>query len=83
MGGGGGGGGQGFRVLGGEGGQEGAKLFSGCKLIEGSAFNQCQIITFFTLKTDNIAKLRIALKSVLLEICSNKIRGIYIKLVHL
>ena len=35
------------------------------------------------LKTDNIAKLRIELKCILLEILSNKIKGTYIKLVHL
>ena len=34
--------------------------------------------TFFTLKTDDIAKLRIELKSILLEIPSNKIKGTYI-----
>ena len=38
----------------------------------GGGGNQCQIITFLTLKTDNIAKLRIELKSILLEIPSNK-----------
>ena len=41
------------------------------------------VITFFTLKTDNIAKLRIELKSILSEIPSNKMKGIYIKLVYL
>ena len=61
----------------------GAKLFAGCKLIEAPAPNQCQIIAFLTLKTDNIAKLRIEIKSILLEIPSNKIKGTYIKLVHL
>ena len=59
------------------------KLFAGCKLIGAPAHNQCQIVTFFTLKTDNIAKLRIELKSILLEIPSNKIKGTYIKLVYL
>ena len=46
---------------------------------------QCQIIrpTFFILKTDNIAKLRTELKSILLELPSNKIKGTYIKLVIL
>ena len=34
--------------------------------------NQCQIITFLTLKTDNIAKLRIELKSIRLEILQIK-----------
>ena len=79
----GGGGGGGGGARGGQG--EGAKLFAGCKLIEAHAPNQCQIITFFTLKTDNIAKLRRELKSILLEIHSNKIKGqyMYIKLVHL
>ena len=54
-----------FRIL-------GSKLFAGCKLIRAPAPNQCQIITFLTLKTENIAKLRIELKSILLEIPSNK-----------
>ena len=63
--------------------QGGAKLFAGCKLIGAPAPNQCQIITFLTLKTDNIAKLRIELKSICSEISSNKIKGTYIKLVLL
>ena len=71
----GGGGGGGTRVGGG--------LFAGCKLIGAPAPNQCQIITFLTLKTGNIAKVRIELKRLLLEIPSNKIKGTYIKLVHL
>ena len=37
----------------------GAKLFAGCKHIGAPAPNQCQIITFLTMKTDNIAKLMI------------------------
>ena len=41
---------------GGRGGARGAKLFAGCKLIGPPAPDQCQIITFLTLKTDNIAK---------------------------
>ena len=56
----------------------GGKLFAGCKLIGALAPNQCHIITkligalapnqchiitFLTSKTDNIAKLRIELKS--------------------
>ena len=78
-----GGGEQGSEYWGG-GGARGAKLFAGCKLTRAPASNQYQIITFLTLKTDNIAyKLRIALKSILLEIPSNKIKGTYIKLVHL
>ena len=60
-----------------------AKLFAGCKLIGAPAPNQCQIITFLILKTRNIAKVRIVLKSILLEIPSNKIKGTYIKLVLL
>ena len=44
-----------------------ANFFAGCNLIGAPAPNQCQIITFLTLKTDNIAKLRIGLKSILLE----------------
>ena len=38
------------------------------------------VITFLTLKTDNIAKLKIELKSILLEIPSNKIKVIYSKM---
>ena len=45
-----------FRILGGHG---GGKLFNDCKLIGATTSNQCQIITFLTLKTDDIAKLRI------------------------
>ena len=55
----------------------GGKLFAGCKLI-----GALQVITFPTLKTDHMAKLRIELKSILLEIPSNKIKGTYIKLVR-
>ena len=61
----------------------GGKFYAGCKLIGAPAPNQCQMITFLTLKTDNIAKLRIELKSILLEIPYNKIKGTKIKLVHL
>ena len=68
---------------GGGGGGKGGKPFAGCKLIGAPAPNLCKIITFFTLKTDNIAKFRIELKSILLEVHSSKIKGIYIKLVHL
>ena len=52
----------------------GGKLFAGCKLTGAPAANQCQTITFLTLKTDNIAKLKIELKSILSEIhvTSNK-----------
>ena len=53
----------------------GGKFFAGCKLIGAPAPNQCQIITFRTLKAANIAKLRIELKSILLEIPSNKIKA--------
>ena len=55
-------------------GVQGAKLFADCKLIGAPAPNQYQLITFLTLKTDKIAKLRIELKSILLEIPSNKIK---------
>ena len=74
-----GGGGQGSEYWGAKGG----KVFASCKLIGAPAPNQCQIITFPTLKTDNIANLRIELKSILLEIHPNKIKGTYIKLVRL
>ena len=44
------------RSKGGGGGGDGAKLFAGCKLIGVPApNNQCHIISFLTLKTDNIA----------------------------
>ena len=87
----GGGGGEVQNIGGGGGGQggtrggQGGELFTGCKLIGAPALNQCQIITFLTLKTDNIAKQRIDLKSILLEIHVplSKIKGTYIKLVHL
>ena len=52
------GGGARLRILGGN----GAKLLAGCKLIGAPAPDQCQIITFFSLKTDNMAKLRKELK---------------------
>ena len=67
---------------GGGGWQSGATLFAGCKIIRAPAPNQCQRITFLILKTDDIAKLRTELKSILLEIPSNKLKGTYIKLVH-
>ena len=76
MGGGGGGGGKVQNIGGGGGGgDKGGKLFAGCKLIGAPAPNQCQIITFLTLKTDNTAKLRIELNSIHFEILSNKIKG--------
>ena len=70
------GGGGGVKVQNIGGGARGTKLFADCKLIAAPAANQCQIITFLTLKTDNIAKLRIELKCILLEIPSNKIKGL-------
>ena len=45
--------------------------------------NQCQIMTFLKLKTDNIAKFRMVFKSILLETLSNKIKSTYIKLILL
>ena len=63
--GGGGGGGQSSEYLG-RGGR--GKLFAGCKLIRAPVPNQYQIITLLILKTEHIAKIRIALKSILLEI---------------
>ena len=62
-GGGGGGGGGNVQDMG-WGGARGGKLFAGTKLIGAPDPNQCQITTFLTLKTDNIAKLRIELKSI-------------------
>ena len=57
----------------------GGKLFAGCQFIGAPTPSQCHIITFLTLKPDNLAKLRIELKSILLKIPSNKIKGIHIK----
>ena len=77
-------GGGGQEVGGGRG--KGGKLFAGCKLIAAPGLNQYQIITFLILKTDTcniLAKLRIELKSILLEIPSNKMKGTYITLVLL
>ena len=56
----------------------GGGLLAGCKLIGAPAPNQCQIIRFLTLQTDNIAKFRLELKSILLEVPSNKIKGTHI-----
>ena len=80
-----GGGGARFKILGGGGGRgaRGDQLFAGCKLIGAPAPNQCQIMTFFTLKTNYIKQLRIELKSILLEIPSNKINGILLSLLPL
>ena len=60
------GGGARFRILGGQVGGGGGRPFAGCKL-PALAPNQCQIMTFLTLKTDNIEKLRIELKSILFK----------------
>ena len=43
------------------------------------SFYAYEIIAFLTLKNDNIAKLRIEFKSMLLELPSTKIKGTYIK----
>ena len=72
------GGGQGSKYWGG--GARGDQFFAGCKLIGAPAPNQCQIMTFFTLKTNYIKQLRVELKSILLEIPSNKINGISLSL---
>ena len=50
--------------------------------------NQCQIITFLILKSDNIENLRIELKGIVLQVCSNQIKVTFIiilpfNLVHL
>ena len=67
--GGGGGGGKVQNIRGG--GRGRGKLFAGCKLIGAPVPNQYQIITLLILKTDDMAKLRTALKSILLEIPFN------------
>ena len=56
----------------------GGANFSLAILIGAPVPNQCQKITFFTLKTNNIAKLRIELKSILLEIPSIKNKKVHI-----
>ena len=68
--------------IGGEGGQV-SEYWGGGQVSEywgggGGGAGYKLIGTFFTLKTDDIAKLRIELKSILLEIPSNKIKGTYI-----
>ena len=40
--------------------------------------NQCQIITFLILKSDNIENSRIELKGIVLQICSNQIKVTFI-----
>ena len=63
----------GVKRFGGGGGHWGAwwaKTFAGCELIAAPATELCQIITFLTLEIDNIAKLRIEFKSIILEIPS-------------
>ena len=40
--------------------------------------NQCQIITFLVLKSDNIENLRIELKGIVLQVCSNQIKVTFI-----
>ena len=62
--GGGGGGGQGseYRGKGNGGGGGGRQTFRWLDTDWSPASNQCQLITFLSLKTDNVAKLRIELK---------------------
>ena len=79
--GGGGGGGKVQNIWGG-GRRGGGKLFAGCKLIGAPVPNQYQIITLLILKTDDIAKLRTALKSILLEIPFKQNKRYIMKLLH-
>ena len=60
-----------------------AKPFAGCELIAAPATKLCQIITFLTLEIDNIAKLRIEFKSILLEIPSICCIVVYVHGEHL
>ena len=71
------------RNIWGGGGGKGGKVSASCILIGTLDPNQSQIVTFLTLKSGNVANLRIELKSILLEIPPNKRKGTYIKLVHL
>ena len=41
----------------------------------GFLINQCQIITFLILKSDNIENSRIKLKGIVLQVPSNQIKG--------
>ena len=61
------------------------KFFASCKLIEAPDPQSMPNNYISHIKNDSIAKLGIDLKSILLEIPSNKIKGTmsYIKLVHL
>ena len=50
--------------------------------------NQCQIITFFIVKSDNVEKSRIELKGIVLQVPSNQIKVTFViilpfNLVHL
>ena len=74
---GGGGGGARFRIFGGWGVAKGEGANFSPAITDRSPRPQ-SVPTFLTLKTDNIVKLRIELKSILLEIHSNKIKGTYI-----
>ena len=54
----------------------------------GFLINQCQIITFLILKSDNIENLRVELKGIVLRVPSNQIKVTFIiilpfNLVHL
>ena len=72
---------------GGGGGGKGGKLFASCLLIEEPYphFRPISVPKNYIshIKTDNRAKLRIELKSILLAIPSFQIKVTYIKLVHL
>ena len=65
------------------GGGGGGKLFACCKLIGAPAPKSVPNNYISHIKNWGIAKLRIELKSILLEVPSNKIIGTYMKLVHL
>ena len=71
------------KVCGGHWGARWAKPFAGCELIAAPATKLCQIITFLTLEIDNIAKLRIEFKSILLEIPSLCCIVVYVHGEHL
>ena len=46
----------------------------GCHVPTSFLINQCQIITFLILKSDNIENSRIGLKGIILEVPSNQIK---------
>ena len=85
-----------FRILGGQNSQQGhdvvltsmprndvASTLFGRHVPTRSLINQCQIITFLILKSDNIKKSRIDLKGIILQVPSNQSYIYYYFTLHL